>query len=194
MAHSVQRVRGDLHNPPRRSGQSFMFTIMTIPLEDEVKSPLDRLADSTQRNKSFLAPEAIREVVENNERQLAETRAALKETDGGDFASDKDAAAVARRWKQFRVRWPRTALRNRDAEASRIAVDDPAAARLVVARVLQAVAQLADQPGLGRPGRVPGAREPVAAGTRYGALHYVKGENLRTLRVLHTSGTSPDRG
>ncbi|MGE5713945.1 MAG: CopG family ribbon-helix-helix protein [Betaproteobacteria bacterium] len=76
-----------------------MFTIMTIPLEDEVKSPLDRLADSTQRSNSFLAPEASREVVENNERHIAETRAALKETDGGDFASDKDAAAFARRWK-----------------------------------------------------------------------------------------------
>ena len=61
----------------------------------------------------------------------------------------------------MRVRWLRTALRNLDEEASFIAVDDSVAARLVVERLLEAVAQLAEQPGLGRPGRVHGTRELV---------------------------------
>lgn len=76
-----------------------MSTTMTIRLADEVRDRLDRLAESTQRSKSFLAAEAIREFVENNEWQIAEIRAALKEANAGDFASDKDLAAVARKWK-----------------------------------------------------------------------------------------------
>lgn len=76
-----------------------MSTTMTIRLEEEVRDRLDRLAESTQRSKSFLAAEAIREFVENNEWQIAEIRAALKEANAGDFASDKDLAAVAKKWK-----------------------------------------------------------------------------------------------
>jgi predicted transcriptional regulator len=76
-----------------------MSTTMTIRLEDEVKDRLDRLAESTQRSKSFLAAEAIREFVENNEWQVAEIRVALKEADAGDFASSKDVAALSRKWK-----------------------------------------------------------------------------------------------
>lgn len=76
-----------------------MSATMTIRLEDEVKDRLDRLAEATQRSKSFLAAEAIREFVENNEWQIAEIRAALEEADAGDFASDKDVAALSRKWK-----------------------------------------------------------------------------------------------
>ncbi|MGB2817996.1 MAG: CopG family ribbon-helix-helix protein [Burkholderiaceae bacterium] len=75
-----------------------MSTTMTIRIEDEVKDRLDRLAESTQRSKSFLAAEAIREYVENNEWQVAEIRKALKEADAGDFASDEDVAALTRKW------------------------------------------------------------------------------------------------
>ena len=93
----------------------------------------------------------------------------------------------------MRVRWLRTALRNLDDEATFIAADDPAAARLVVARVLEAVAQLADQPGLGRPGRVPGTRELVVARTRYVVPYRVKRDAVEILRVFHTSRRLPKR-
>jgi len=76
-----------------------MSTTMTIRLEDEVKDRLDRLAESTQRSKSYLAAEAIREFVENNEWQIAEVRAALKEAEAGEFVSETDVAALARKWK-----------------------------------------------------------------------------------------------
>ena len=76
-----------------------MSTTMTIRLEDEVKDRLERLAESTQRSKSFLAAEAIREFVESNEWQIAEIRVALKEANAGEFASDDDVAALARKWK-----------------------------------------------------------------------------------------------
>ena len=76
-----------------------MSTTMTIRLDDEVKNRLDHLADATQRSKSFLAAEAIRAYVETNEWQIGEVRAALKEADAEDFASDKEVAALARKWK-----------------------------------------------------------------------------------------------
>jgi predicted transcriptional regulator len=76
-----------------------MSTTMTIRIEDEMRDRLDRLAESTQRSKSFLAAEAIREYVENNEWQIVEVRKALKEAGTGDFASEKDVTALARKWK-----------------------------------------------------------------------------------------------
>jgi predicted transcriptional regulator len=80
------------------SRHDIMSTTITIRLEDEVKARLDRLAESTERSKSFLAAEAIREFVENNEWQIGEVRAALREADAGDFASDEDVEALARKW------------------------------------------------------------------------------------------------
>jgi len=93
----------------------------------------------------------------------------------------------------MRVRWLRKALRNLDDEATYIAADDTAAARLVVRRVLAAVAMLAKQPGLGRPGRVPGTRELIVAKTRYIVPYRVRGETVEVLRVFHTSRRLPER-
>ena len=76
-----------------------MSTTMTVRLENDVKDRLDALAEATQRSKSFLAAEAIRSYVENNEWQIGEIQAALKEADAGDCASDNDGAALARKWK-----------------------------------------------------------------------------------------------
>lgn len=76
-----------------------MSTTMTVRLDDDVKDRLDFLAEATQRSKSFLAAEAIRAYVENNEWQIGEIQAALKEADAGDFADDRQVAALARKWK-----------------------------------------------------------------------------------------------
>jgi len=51
-----------------------MSTTMTVRREKEVKQRLDDLADVTQRSKSFLAAEAIREYLENNEWQIREIK------------------------------------------------------------------------------------------------------------------------
>ncbi len=162
---------------------------MTIRLDDDVKDRLDVLADATQRSKSFLAAEAIRAFVETNEWQIGEIQAALKEADAGDFASDKDVAALAKKWKVMRVRWLRTALRNLDEEASFIAADDAVAARLVVDRVLEAVAQLEEQPGLGRPGRVHGTWELVVSKTRFIALPGARRHRGNPAGVSHLAAT-----
>ena len=75
-----------------------MSTTMTVRIEDEIKERLEQLALSTQRSKSFLAAEAIRDYVETNEWQIAEIQAALGEADAAQFASDADVKALARKW------------------------------------------------------------------------------------------------
>jgi RHH-type rel operon transcriptional repressor/antitoxin RelB len=75
-----------------------MSTTMTVRLDDELKERLEGLAEATQRTKSFLATEAIREYLDLNEWQIQETRAALAEADAGDFASDDEIRAVTTKW------------------------------------------------------------------------------------------------
>ena len=93
----------------------------------------------------------------------------------------------------MRVRWLRKALRNLDDEASFIAADSPEAAQLVVQRVLDAVAMLPEQPGMGRPGRVAGTCELVVLKTRYIVPYRVRGQTIEILRVFHTSRRLPER-
>ena len=71
---------------------------MTVRLDDDVRSRLNQLAEATQRSRSYLAAEAIREFVEINEWQIREVQAALKEADAGDFAGDDEVAALATKW------------------------------------------------------------------------------------------------
>jgi plasmid stabilization system protein ParE len=91
----------------------------------------------------------------------------------------------------MRIRWLRTALRNLDEEASHIAADDAHAARVVVQSSLGAVAQLSEQPGLGRPGRVPGTRELIMLKTPYVVPYRVRGGAVEVLRVFHMSRRLP---
>lgn len=93
----------------------------------------------------------------------------------------------------MRIRWLRQALRNLDEEATFINTDDPAAARLVVDRIVTAVARLADDSAMGRPGRVPGTRELVVGRTRYIVPYRVRGDAVEILRIFHNSRRLPPR-
>ena len=73
-------------------------TTMTIRLEPDLKSRLDKLAETTHRSKSFLASEAVREFVEINEWQIQEIKASIKEADEGDFASLEEESAMFNKW------------------------------------------------------------------------------------------------
>ena len=63
----------------------------------------------------------------------------------------------------------------------------------VVHRVMQAVALLKAQPGIGRPGRVPGTRELLVPRTRYVVPYRVRGQTIEILRVFHMSRRLPER-
>ncbi|MGK2927407.1 MAG: CopG family ribbon-helix-helix protein [Lysobacterales bacterium] len=75
-----------------------MSTTMTIRLEPELKYRLDQLAKITDRSKSYLAAEAIREFIELNEWQLREIEQAVKEADREEFASEQALKQVWRKW------------------------------------------------------------------------------------------------
>ena len=76
-----------------------MSTTLSVRVEPEVKARLDALADATQRSRSFLAAEAIREYVEINEWQLQKIQNGVAEADANDFASDDELASLARKWR-----------------------------------------------------------------------------------------------
>lgn len=75
-----------------------MSTTMTIRLEPDLKRRLDLLAEATNRSKSFLAAEALRDFVELNEWQIAEIQDAIKEADAGDFASEQAIKETMNKW------------------------------------------------------------------------------------------------
>jgi toxin ParE1/3/4 len=93
----------------------------------------------------------------------------------------------------MQVKWLKTALTNLDQEAEYIAEENPAAARLVVQRIINAVSMLPDNPALGHPGRIHGTRELVIPKTRYIVPYRVrpKLQRIEILRVFHASRRLP---
>jgi len=79
-------------------------TILTVRIEANAKRELEKLARSTQRSKSFLAAEAIRDYIAINQWQIEETKKALAEADRGDFASAPQVKNVMRKWTKPRAR------------------------------------------------------------------------------------------
>lgn len=74
--------------------------MMSLRLADDLSRQLDALAEATGRTKSFLAGQAIRDFVERESWQIAETVQAIKEAEAGDFASDEEVKAIAAKWKR----------------------------------------------------------------------------------------------
>jgi len=74
--------------------------ILTLRVDSKLKKKLDRLAKTTQRSRSFLAAEAIREFVALNEWQIEEIKKGIREADAGNFATEEEVAAMRRKWKR----------------------------------------------------------------------------------------------
>jgi addiction module RelE/StbE family toxin len=93
----------------------------------------------------------------------------------------------------MRVKWTRRALDNLDSAVDYIAADKPAVASDVALKILKTAKRLADQPGIGRIGRVAGTRELVVPGLPYVLPYVEKDGAVVILRVMHTSMKWPDR-
>ena len=76
-----------------------MSVTMTVRLESGLKQRLERLSEATQRSKSFLAAEAIRDYVDLNEWQVQQIEKAVGEADRGEFASDEAVGEVFDKWR-----------------------------------------------------------------------------------------------
>ena len=74
-----------------------------------------------------------------------------------------------------------------------IAEYDPHAALLVQSRIKERVADLRNNPHIGRPGRVPGTRELMISKTPYLAPYQVTGDTIEILRVYHGARRWPER-
>ncbi|WP_036241144.1 MULTISPECIES: CopG family ribbon-helix-helix protein [Mesorhizobium] len=70
------------------------MTAFTVRVPDETANRLDQLAEKLDRSRSYVAAQAIEDFVTREEWQLAEIEAGLAEAERGDFASDRDVAAV----------------------------------------------------------------------------------------------------
>ncbi len=73
-------------------------TILTLRVDTKLKKKLDKLAKTTQRSRSFLAAEAIREYVALNEWQVEEIEKAIRQADAGDFATDEEVEEMFKKW------------------------------------------------------------------------------------------------
>lgn len=77
-----------------------MLEVMTIRVDQKTKRRLEKLADATERTKSFLAAEALRSYLDLNEWQIQEIRAGVREADAGDFASDVEVETTFAKWRR----------------------------------------------------------------------------------------------
>ena len=85
----------------------------------------------------------------------------------------------------MRVIWSETSIANLMEIRQYIERDKPEAARRLAHRIISSVERLADHPYIGRPGREPGTRELIVAGTPYIIPYRVRRDQLSILAVLH---------
>ena len=83
------------------------------------------------------------------------------------------------------IKWLDFARTDLDSIEEYVALENPDAAVRVVLRVITAVEILADQPGVGRLGRVEGIRELVLTDIPYTVAYRIKNKTIEILRVLH---------
>lgn len=91
----------------------------------------------------------------------------------------------------MRLRWTRRAERDLEAIEHYIKGDNPTAAARVVLNIIGQVEQLRDHPGMGRSGRVEGARELVITGLPYIVAYIAEAQIVEVLRVLHAARRWP---
>lgn len=87
----------------------------------------------------------------------------------------------------MRIKWPKKALLNLDDAVNYITNDNPSAANKVAQKIWESSQMLAQQPGLGRPGRVNGTRELVISNLPFILPYTREGDTIYILRVMHTS-------
>ncbi len=89
--------------------------------------------------------------------------------------------------------WFRTAVWDLESARDYITQDNPEAAQQFVLRIRDAASLLSDQPGIGRPGRVPNTKELVVKQTPYILPYRVRDGRIEILRVLHAARRWPKK-
>jgi toxin ParE1/3/4 len=89
--------------------------------------------------------------------------------------------------------WTRRAIRHLTAVRDYIAEDSPNAAQQLVSRILGAMDRLAEQPHMGRAGRIAGTRELVIPGTPYVIAYRFRRDRLELIAVVHGRQKWPEK-
>ena len=71
-----------------------MTAAFTLRLSEATLEALDRLAEKTERSRSWLAARAIEEYIALNAWHIAKIEAGVAAADHGEFASDNDVGRV----------------------------------------------------------------------------------------------------
>jgi RHH-type transcriptional regulator, rel operon repressor / antitoxin RelB len=73
-------------------------SVLTLRVSNKTKTKLNKLAEATQRSKSYLAAEAIERYLEVEAWQIKEIQQAIKEADIGDFVSDDEFKEITKKY------------------------------------------------------------------------------------------------
>ena len=73
-------------------------SVLTLRVSNKTKTKLNKLAETTQRSKSYLAAEAIERYLEVEAWQIKEIKQAIKEADVGDFVSDDEFKEITKKY------------------------------------------------------------------------------------------------
>jgi len=92
-----------------------------------------------------------------------------------------------------RVEWLPIAERNRESQLAYLGDRNPWAAIDMGDAIEATVRHLADNPHMGRLGRVKGTRELVVSGTPYAIAYRVEPDAVVILRLLHGAQKSPGK-
>jgi plasmid stabilization system protein ParE len=92
----------------------------------------------------------------------------------------------------LKVRWTRRAHRQLEQALTYVAEENPIAAGQIAQSIYASVQLLADNPTIGRPGRVAGTREWVVDGTPYLIGYSLQFDQLVILTLLHSKQQWPD--
>jgi toxin ParE1/3/4 len=90
------------------------------------------------------------------------------------------------------VRWLDEAVNDLQSLRYYIAEDNMKAANKVVKKILHAIEILAEQPQIGRHGRIAHTRELIVTGTPYIVPYRVKNNAIEILRVFHCAMQWPE--
>ena len=71
---------------------------MSMRLPDDLFDQLGDIAEATGRTKTFLAVQAIRNLVDQEGWQVAEIKKAIAEADAGDFATEEEMRELDAKW------------------------------------------------------------------------------------------------
>ena len=94
--------------------------------------------------------------------------------------------------ERLKIQWTRGASQNLKQVESYIAKDNPNAAIGIVWKIIKSVERLADNPLMGRVGRIFDTRELIINEAFFLVAYRVKQNQIEILSAFHSSGQWPD--